>query len=141
MMYAVMPVAESLDPRLDDVRGRWEVGLPDPEIDDVAALALELRGAGQHREGILLADAAEGRNDGRHAHILDRRSFEAQSAALSNGAGVPDERDGSAAGGMRPARSPSVERRLISRARKAHIRISLTAPRTRGRIVTGRWKR
>ena len=46
--------------------GGFEVGLADAEIDDVAALALQLGGARQHREGVLLADARKGGNDIEH---------------------------------------------------------------------------
>ena len=36
--------------------GGAEIGLADAEIDDVAALRGKLGGAGQHGEGVLLAD-------------------------------------------------------------------------------------
>ncbi len=44
-------VVERLFGRLLDVRRRREVGLPDLEVDDVAALRLERAGPGQHLEG------------------------------------------------------------------------------------------
>ena len=56
---AVMAVAQRLDRRLDDELGRAEVRLADAEVDDVAALRRQRVGAGQHGEGILLADAVE----------------------------------------------------------------------------------
>ena len=56
---AVVALAQRLDRRLDDeVRGA-EIGLADAEIDDVAPLPDQLIGAGEHREGIFLADAVE----------------------------------------------------------------------------------
>ena len=54
---AVVAVAQRLDGRLDDEIRRAEIGLADAEIDDVAALGGERRGAGEHREGVFLADA------------------------------------------------------------------------------------
>jgi hypothetical protein len=38
---------------------RWKIRLADAEIDDVAALALQLGRARQNRERVLLADARE----------------------------------------------------------------------------------
>ena len=61
-----MAVAQRLDRGLDDDVGRAEIGLADAEIDDVAALRGERVGARQHREGILLADAVEGRDGLQH---------------------------------------------------------------------------
>ena len=67
---AVVAVAQRLHRRLDDEIGRAEVGLADAEIDDVAALRDELRGAREHGEGVLLADAVEGRNGLQHGSPL-----------------------------------------------------------------------
>ena len=67
---AVMAVAERLDRRLDDVVGRAEIGLADAEIDDVAALRLQLGGAGEHGEGVLLADPVEAGDGVEHEPIL-----------------------------------------------------------------------
>ena len=62
-----MAVAQSLDRRIDDMgRGR-KIGLPDAQIDDVAALAGEVRGPGEDGEGILLADTGKG-VDGLEGH-------------------------------------------------------------------------
>ena len=66
---AVVAVAQRLDRGLDDVVGRAEVGLADAEIDDVAALRGERIGARQHREGVLLADAVEGRDRFQHGMV------------------------------------------------------------------------
>ena len=55
-----MAVAQRLDRRLDDMVGGAEVGLADAEIDDVAALRGQRGGAGEHGEGVLLADPVEG---------------------------------------------------------------------------------
>ena len=63
---AVMAVAQRLDRGLDDVLGRAEIRLADAEIDDVAALRGQRVGARQHREGVLLADAVEGRDGLQH---------------------------------------------------------------------------
>ncbi len=41
--------------------GRAEIRLADTEIDDVAALRDQSVGAGEHRKGVFLADAVEGR--------------------------------------------------------------------------------
>jgi hypothetical protein len=49
---------------------RREVRLADAEVDDVAALPGQFGGAGEHREGVLLADARKGRHDGRHGVSL-----------------------------------------------------------------------
>jgi hypothetical protein len=48
------------------VGGRREVGLADAEIDDVASLRGQRGGAGQHRKGVLLADAVEGGDGFQH---------------------------------------------------------------------------
>ena len=60
---AVLAVAQRLDRGLDDMRRRFEIGLADAEIDDVAPLALQLGRLGEHREGVFLADARERGND------------------------------------------------------------------------------
>ena len=57
---SVLAVAQRLDRGLDDMRRRFEIRLADAEVDDVAALALQLGRLGEHREGVLLADAREG---------------------------------------------------------------------------------
>ena len=64
-----MAVAQRLDGGLDDVLGRAEIGLADAEIDDVAALGGELGRPRQHREGVLLADAVEGRDGFQHVLV------------------------------------------------------------------------
>ena len=61
---AMLAVAQSFDRRLDDMGRRFEIGLADAEIDDVAPLALQFRRPRQHGEGVLLADALEGGLDG-----------------------------------------------------------------------------
>ena len=61
---AVLAVAQSFDGRLDDMRRRFEIGLADAEIDDVAPLALQFSRPRQHGEGVLLADALKGGLDG-----------------------------------------------------------------------------
>ncbi len=58
---AMVPVAQSLDGCFDDVRRGREIGLPDAEIDDVAAAPRELGRAGEHCKGVLFADTAESR--------------------------------------------------------------------------------
>ena len=63
---AVMALAQRLDRRLDDEIGRAEIGLADAEIDDIAALRDQGVGAGEHREGIFLADAVESRDRFQH---------------------------------------------------------------------------
>jgi hypothetical protein len=47
---------------------RAEIRLADAEIDDVAALRGERIGAGEHGEGVLLADAVEGGDGLQQAH-------------------------------------------------------------------------
>ncbi len=69
-----MAVAQRLDRGLDDEVGRAEIRLADAEIDDVAALRDQRIGARQHGEGILLADAVEGRDGAKHG-ILPCFSF------------------------------------------------------------------
>ncbi len=71
---AVMAVAQRLHRRLDDMRRRREVGLADAEIDDVAAGADQVRGAGEDGEGVLLADARES-GDGRRGMRRSLRAF------------------------------------------------------------------
>ena len=61
---AVLAVAQRLDGGLDDMGRRFEIGLADAEIDDVAPLALQFGGPRQHGEGVLLADALKGGIDG-----------------------------------------------------------------------------
>ena len=56
---AVLPIAQRLHRRFDDVVRRAEIGLADAEIDDVLALTHEFGRAGKHGEGILFADPAE----------------------------------------------------------------------------------
>ncbi len=66
---AVMAVAQRLDGGLDDEIGRAEIRLADAEIDDVAALRREVHGAGQHGEGIFLADTIESGDGLEHGHF------------------------------------------------------------------------
>ena len=61
---AVLAVAQRLDGGLDDMGRRFEIGLADAEIDDVAPLALQFGRPRQHGEGVLLADALKGGIDG-----------------------------------------------------------------------------
>ena len=63
---AVLAVAQSFDGGLDDMRRRFEIGLADAEIDDVAPLALQFGRPRQHGEGVFLADALKGGLDGGH---------------------------------------------------------------------------
>ena len=63
---AVMAVAQRLHGRLDDEIRRAEIGLADAEIDDVAALRRKLRGAREHRKGVLFADAVKGGDGFQH---------------------------------------------------------------------------
>ena len=67
---AVLAVAQSLDGRLDDMRRRFEIGLADAEIDDVAPLALQFSRPRQHGEGVFLADALKGGLDGGHCFCV-----------------------------------------------------------------------
>ena len=62
----MVTIAQSLDGGLDDMRGRRKIRLADPEVDDIAPLARERRGAGEHREGILFAKAVEGGDGVQH---------------------------------------------------------------------------
>ena len=63
---AMVPVAQSLDGCFNDVgRGR-EIGLPDAEIDDVAAAPRELSRASEHCKGVLFSDTAERFNEAKH---------------------------------------------------------------------------
>ena len=61
---AVLAVAQRLDGGLDDMGRRFEIGLADAEIDDVAPLTLQFGRLRQHREGVFLADALKGGIDG-----------------------------------------------------------------------------
>ena len=61
---AVLAVAQRLNRRLDDMRRRFEIGLADSEIDDVAPLALQFSRPRQHGEGVLLPDARKSGIDG-----------------------------------------------------------------------------
>ena len=67
---AVLAVAQSFDGRLDDMRRRFEIGLADAEIDDVAPLALQFSRPRQHGEGVFLADALKGGLDGGHCFCV-----------------------------------------------------------------------
>ena len=60
--------------------GRFEVRLADAEIDDVASLALQLGRLRQHGEGVLLADAREGRID------WDQRELRRRGPLIGKGA-------------------------------------------------------
>ena len=57
---AVLAVAQRLDGGLDDMGWRFEVGLADAEIDDVAPLALQFGRLREHRERVLLPHPPEG---------------------------------------------------------------------------------
>jgi hypothetical protein len=57
------PRIERLLRRLLDVSGRVEVGLPDFQVDDLAAGALELPRPGQHLEGGLRSQPGHPRSD------------------------------------------------------------------------------
>ena len=63
---AVMPVAQSLDGRLDNVARRLEVRLADAEIDDRLALPLQVCGARQHLEGGLRSQPLQVRHELQH---------------------------------------------------------------------------
>ena len=79
---AVLAVAQRLDRGLDDMGGGFEIGLADAEVDDVAPLALQLRRLGEHREGVLFADARKAGTTCMHsAPSLDRALFGAGSRA------------------------------------------------------------
>ena len=66
----MMAVTQRLDRGLDNELGRAEIGLADAEIDDVLALRGERIGAGQHSEGVFLADAVERRDGFQHGDVL-----------------------------------------------------------------------
>ena len=66
---AVVSVTQRFHRGLDDVLGGAKIRLPDAEIDDVAALRGERRGARQHGECVLLADPIE-RRDCLHGRFL-----------------------------------------------------------------------
>ena len=70
---AVLAVAQRLDRRFDDVRGRFEIRLADAEIDDVAPFALQFGRLREHRESVLLAHAREGGIDWNDEENLRRR--------------------------------------------------------------------
>ena len=70
---AVLAVAQRLDGRLDDMRRRFEIGLADAEIDDVAPLALQFGRSRQDGEGVLLADALKGGIDGESRRALPKK--------------------------------------------------------------------
>src|SRR4051794_39445069 len=59
----MVAIAQRLDGGFHDVLGRPEIRLADAKVDDVLALALQLGGAREHGEGVLLADAGEGGHD------------------------------------------------------------------------------
>ncbi len=71
---AVMAVAERLHRRLDDVLGRAEIRLADAEVDDVATLAGELGGAGQHGKGVLSPIRSKPADGMEHGGFPDCRS-------------------------------------------------------------------
>ncbi len=64
---AVMAVAQRLDRGFDDMLRCFEIRLADAEIDDVAPLRHQLRGARQHGEGVFLAKTVIGGNGMKHA--------------------------------------------------------------------------
>src|SRR5580698_8612011 len=66
----MLAVAQSFDSGLDDMRRRFEIGLADAEIDDVAPLALQFSRPRQHGEGVFLADALKGGLDGGHCFCI-----------------------------------------------------------------------
>ena len=53
----MLPVAQRLDRRLDDMRRGREIGLADAQVDDVAPLRRQRIGAGQDGKGIFFPDA------------------------------------------------------------------------------------
>ena len=69
ILSAVKAIAQSLDRRLDDMGRRFEIGLADAEIDDVAPLRRERGRAGEHRECVLFADAVERRDGVQHVPL------------------------------------------------------------------------
>ena len=74
---AVPPVGQRLAAGVDDVGGRLEVGLPDAQVDDAAALGGELIGARQHLEGGFGAHSPDGGDRFDHrARLVSSRSGE-----------------------------------------------------------------
>ena len=69
---AMMTVAQRLDGGLYDMGRGGKIRLADAEVDDVAALAREFRGPGQHREGVLLPHTIEGGDGGKHGAVPQR---------------------------------------------------------------------
>src|SRR5262249_12395788 len=63
---AVVAVAQRLHGRFYDVIRRAKIRLANPQIDDVAALGGQVRGARQHSESVLLADSIERRDGAKH---------------------------------------------------------------------------
>ena len=63
---AMLAVAQRLDRGLDDMRRRFEIGLADAEVDDVAPVALQLGRPGEHRERVFLADPRKRGNQMQH---------------------------------------------------------------------------
>jgi len=63
---AVVAVAQRFDRRLNDMLRGGKVRLVDAEIDDIAALARQRRGARQHGKGVFLADPLKSRNRPQH---------------------------------------------------------------------------
>ena len=68
---AVVAVGQGLAAGLDDVLGRLEVRLADPEVDDAAALGGQRIGPGQHLEGGLGAQVAHAFGE-LHAGVMAR---------------------------------------------------------------------
>ena len=91
---AVLAVAQRLDRRLDDMGRGFEIGLADAEVDDVAPLPLQLGGAGEHRESVLIAEARKGGNDIEHGRPPSKlaRSRPADPYATREGSRVPSPR-------------------------------------------------
>src|SRR5260370_26548573 len=77
-----MPGTQCLHRRLDKEIGRAEIRLPDPEIDDVAALGGEMRRARKHGEGIFLTDAVESGNRLQHDHLLANCEWRVANGAI-----------------------------------------------------------
>jgi hypothetical protein len=101
--YLVLPPRMATDARLDDVFGRGEPGLPDLQVDDIAALAFQRGGLGQHRVRALVLQirhpiarargvAARGPDHGRGAARRAARGAARgtrQSRGAARGNGVP----------------------------------------------------
>jgi len=77
----MMAVSQRLHRRLDDEIRRAKIGLPDTEIDDVAALRRQRRGARQHSESVLLADPIECCDGFQHGRHLKRIAAQKQTLA------------------------------------------------------------